>query len=135
MGGVYGEFLGFFPELFEEFDVYTHEDDRVSGYKLTFEKKITGIRQSSKEYVDTKRMRSKDLPILDISQTYYFWSYEKLDMATEFVKIDDEMYRPMSKSQFNREGGFWETILDKVVGNDGTNNYTPELEEGDFGAI
>ena len=128
MGGVYGEFLGYFSELFEEFEVYTHVDNRVSGYELTFEKKIQGIKQSSKEYIDLKR--AKELPVLDIGQRWYFWSYEKLHIATEFVKIDGEYYRPMNKSQFNREGGFWETILDKVVGNDGTKDYTPELEEG-----
>lgn len=133
MAGVYGEFLGFFPELFEEFNIYTHEDDRVSGYKLTFEKKITGIRQTTNEYVDTKR--AKELPLLDIGQRYTFWSYEKLDIATEFVAIDEEMYRPMKVAQFNREGGFWETMLEKVVGNDGTNNETPELEEGEFGSL
>ena len=133
MAGVYGEFLGFFPELFEEFNIYTHEDDRVSGYKLTFEKKITGIRQTTNEYIDTKR--AKELPLLDIVQRYTFWSYEKLDIATEFVAIDEEMYRPMKVAQFNREGGFWETMLEKVVGNDGTNNETPELEEGEFGSL
>ena len=133
MAGVYGEFLGFFPELFEEFNIYTHEDDRVSGYKLTFEKKITGIRQTTNEYIDTKR--AKELPLLDIGQRYTFWSYEKLDIATEFVAIDEEMYRPMKVAQFNREGGFWETVLEKVVGNDGTNNETPELEEGEFGSL
>lgn len=130
MSGVYGEFLGFFPELFEMFDIYTHEDDRVSGYTLTFEKRIQGIRQTTNEYIDTKR--AKELPLLDIGQRYTFWSYEKLDIATEFVKIDEEMYRPMKVSQFNREGGFWETVIEKVVGNDGTNDYTPELEEGTF---
>ena len=130
MGSVYGEFLGYFSELFENFEVYTHEDDRVSGYKLTFEKKIQGIKQTSKEYIDLKR--AKELPQLDIGQRYYFWSYEKLDIATEFVKIDNEYYRPMSKAQFNREGGYWETVLDKVVGNDGTKDYTPELEAGTF---
>lgn len=136
MGGVYGEFLGFFPELFETFEVYTHEDDRVSGYNLTFKKRVKGIRQTTNEYVDIKRMsRTKDLPILDIGQKYMFWSYEKLDMATEFVKIDEEYYRPMKIAQFNREGGFWETALEKVVGNDGTKDYTPELEEGNFGLL
>lgn len=130
MAGVYGEFLGFFPELFETFEVYTHEDDRVSGYKLTLEKKIQGIRQSTNEYIDTKR--AKELPLLDIGQKYTFWSYEKLDIATEFVAIENQMYRPMKVAQFNREGGFWETVLEKVVGNDGTKNETPELEEGTF---
>ena len=133
MGGVYGEFLGFFSELFEIFEVYTHVDSRVSGYDLTFEKNIKGIRQSTNEYVDTKR--AKELPLLDIGQRYTFWSYEKLDVATEFVKIDGEMYRPMKIAQFNREGGFWETVIEKVVGNDGTNDYTPELEEGTFGVL
>ena len=133
MSGVYGEFLGFFPELFEEFLVYTHEDDRVSGYELTFEKKIKGIRQTTNEYIDMKR--AKELPLLDIGQRYTFWSYSKLDIATEFVEIDGDMYRPMKVAQFNREGGFWETVLEKVVGNDGTETETPELEEGNFGVL
>ena len=63
---------------------------------------------------------------------YTFWSYTKLDIATEFVKIDDEYYRPMKTAQFNREGGFWETVLEKVVGNDGTKNETPELAEPEW---
>ena len=119
MGGVYGEFLGFFPELIETFEIYTHEDNRVSGYTLNFEKKIQGIRQTTNEF-------------LDIGQRYTFWSYTKLDIATEFVKIDDEYYRPMKVAQFNREGGFWETVLEKVVGNDGTKDYTPELAEPEW---
>ena len=130
MGGAYGEFLGFFPELFETFEIYTHEDDRVSGYTLNFEKKIQGIRQTTNEYIDMKR--AKELPLLDIGQRYTFWSYTKLDIATEFVKIDDEYYRPMKTAQFNREGGFWETVLEKVVGNDGTKNETPELAEPEW---
>lgn len=133
MSGVYGEFLGFFPELFETFEIYTHEDDRVSGYNLNFEKKIQGIRQTTNEYIDMKR--AKELPLLDIGQRYTFWSYTKLDIATEFVKIDNEYYRPMKIAQFNREGGYWETVLEKVVGNDGTKDYTPELEEGSFGSL
>ena len=130
MAGVYGEFLGFFPELFETFQIYTHEDDRVSGYKLTPKKKITGIRQTTNEYVDTKR--AKELPLLDIGQRYTFWSTEKLDIATEFIEVDGEMYRPMKIAQFNREGGFWETVIEKVVGNDGTKDYTPELAEPEW---
>lgn len=130
MAGVYGEFLGFFPELFETFEIYTHKDDRVSGYELTFEKKIQGIRQTTNEYIDMKR--AKELPLLDIGQRYTFWSYEKLDITTEFIKVDGEMYRPMKIAQFNREGGFWETVIEKVVGNDGTERTTPELTDGVF---
>ena len=133
MAGVYGEFLGFFSELFETFEVYTHKDSRVSGYELTFEKKIQGIRQSTNEYIDMKR--AKELPVLDIGQRYTFWSYEKLDIATEFIKVDGELYRPMKTSQFNREGGFWETVIEKVIGNDGTERESPELAEGEFGAL
>ena len=117
----------------EVFEIYTHEDDRVSGYDLTFEKKIQGIRQSTNEYIDMKR--AKELPVLDIGQRYTFWSYEKLDIATEFVKVDGEMYRPMKVAQYNREGGFWETVIEKVIGNDGTERETPELEEGSFGSL
>ena len=130
MGGVYGEFLGFFSELFEIFEVYNHEDDRVSGYTLTLKRHIKGIRQTTNEYIDMKR--AKELPLLDIGQRYTFWSDTKLDIATEFVLIDGEYYRPMKTAQFNREGGFWETVIEKVVGNDGTKNETPELTEPEW---
>ena len=46
MGGVYGEFLGFFPELFEDFKIYKYETDTVSGYKLTYDRTISAIKQT-----------------------------------------------------------------------------------------
>jgi hypothetical protein len=52
MGGVYGEFLGFFPELMEEFEVYKYKTRRDSGYDLAFSRKINAIRQSRKANID-----------------------------------------------------------------------------------
>lgn len=131
MGGVYGEFLGFYSELFEDFEIYKNSPDIASGYDLVFEKRIRAVKQSVDEYINLNKYKS--IATLDVGNKYYFWSYEKLRVADEFVKIDGNMYRPMKEAIFNREGGFYETVIEMVVGNDGTKDYTPELDEGTFG--
>ena len=130
MAGVYGEFIGFFPELFESFDVYKQTPDAASGYKLSKDRTISGIRQSVARGIDEYRKRQ--LLVMDIKESYWFWSYDRLDPATELVEMDGRMFRPMSESLFNREGGFYETRLDALVGNDGTKNYSAPLAKGVF---
>ena len=119
MGGCYGEFLGFFPELMETFEVYKYKTLRDSGYDLKFSRKINAIRQSRKANID--EYRYKQLPIMDIEKSYYIWTSQKLVLEDEFIKIDDV-----------REGGFWETRVDKVIGNDGTKENDDEIIGGDF---
>lgn len=130
MGGVYGEFLGFFPELMETFDVYKYKTLRDSGYDLAFSRKINAIRQSRKANID--EYRYKQLPLMDIEKSYYIWTSQKLQLEDEFIKIDGELYRPMETSTFVREGGFWETRVDKIIGNDGTKENDDDIIGGDF---
>jgi hypothetical protein len=130
MGGVYGEFLGFFPELMETFEIYKYKTLRDSGYELTFSRKISAIRQTRKANID--EYRYKQLPVMDIEKSYYVWTSQKLVLEDEFIKIDDELYRPMETSAFVREGGFWETRVDKIIGNDGTKENDDDIIGGDF---
>lgn len=132
MPGIYGEFLGFFSELYETFKVYKQTPDVVSGYSLEFSRNVTGIRQSiSQGIVDKKSGRMKhEVQVMDIGSSYTLWTQERIDPATEFVEIDGSMYRPMTASVFNREGGFYEITVDMIVGNDGTKNEEAELAEG-----
>ena len=130
MGGVYGEFLAYFPELFEEFKVYKQNPRLDSGYDLDGYRTIVGVRQNDRSYIVDKTNRKNF--VLDIGNAYTLWTYEKIDHATEFVEIDGEMYRPMSMSAFNREGGFYETSLERVVGGDGTKDESLELTDGEW---
>lgn len=130
MGGVYGEFLGFFPELMETYDVYKYKTRRDSGYDLTFSRKLNAIKQSRKSNVD--EFRYKQLPVMDIEKSYYMWTSQKLQMEDEFVEIDGELYRQMETSVFVREGGFWETRVDKIIGNDGRKENDDDIIGGDF---
>ena len=125
-----GEFLGFFTELMEPFDVYKYKTRRDSGYDLTFSRKINAIRQSRKANID--EFRYKQLPVMDIEKSYYVWTSQKLVLENEFIKIDEEYYRPMETSVFVREGGFWETRVDKIIGNDGTKENDDDIIGGDF---
>ena len=130
MSGVYGEFLGFFPELMETFEVYKYKTLRDSGYDLKFSRKINAIRQSRKANID--EFRYKQLPVIDIEKSYYIWTSQKLVLEDEFIKIDDELYRPMETSTFVIEGGFWETRVDKIIGNDGTKENDDDIIGGNF---
>lgn len=130
MSGVYGEFLGFFPELMEPFDVYKYKTRRDSGYDLSFSRKINAIKQSRKANVD--EYRYKQLPIMNIEKSYYMWTSQKLQMEDEFIQIDGELYRQMETSTFVREGGFWETRVDKIIGNDGRKENDDEIIGGSF---
>jgi hypothetical protein len=69
---------------------------------------------------------------MDIEKSYYIWTSQKLVLEDEFIKIDDELYRPMESSTFVREGGFWETRVDKIIGNDGTKENDDDIIGGDF---
>lgn len=130
-GGIYGDFLGYFSELFEDFEVFTQTPDTVSGYSLSPARTVRGIRQSN----DTSMTgnRPKTLPVVNITPSFMLWTYEPIDMATEFVRIDGRMFRAVKEGLFNREGGFYETVLEALAGNDGTKSFSPELTEGVFG--
>ena len=130
MGGVYGEFLGFLPELMDTYDVYKYKTRRDSGYDLTFSRKLNAIKQSRKANVD--EYRYKQLPIMDIEKSYYMWTSQKLQMEEEFIEIDGKLYRQMETSTFVREGGFWETRVDKIIGNDGRKENDDEIIGGSF---
>lgn len=130
MGGVYGEFLGFFPELMETFKAYNYKTRRDSGYDLTFSRNINAIKQSRKANVD--EYRYKQLPVMDIEKSYYMWTSQKLQMENEFIEIDGELYRQMETSTFVREGGFWETRVDKIIGNDGRKENDDDIIGGSF---
>lgn len=130
MGGVYGDFLAFFSELEEEFKVYRYETRRDSGYNLTYSRTISAVRQSVAAKVDEKRY--KQLAVLDIEKSYIIWTRECVRLEEEFVEIDGRMYRAMNQPDFNIEGGFWETRVNMIVGNDGTKRESPELDGGVF---
>lgn len=130
MAGVYGDFLAYFSELFETFDVYRQTPDTVSGYTVEPVRKMRGIRQTNDTYLSAGK--PKTLPVVNVTSSYILWSEEPVDVATEFVMIDGRMHRPVSTSRLAVEGGFYETQLDAVAGNDGTNDMTPELAGGRF---
>ena len=130
MGGVYGEFLASFSELFEDFKIYKQKPKVASGYDLEFSRTERGIRQSvAQTIVDKTKKRAG---VMDIGEEWTLWTYNKIDPATEFVEIDGRMFRPMSNSKFNREGGFYEMTVEALVGNDGSQNDNEDLEDGTF---
>lgn len=130
MGGVYGDFLSFFPELFEDFDVFSQKPDVVSGYEVKPLRTVRGIKQSDDSKL--KDWGPHTLHVVNVASAFILWTYEPFDIVNEFVRIDGKMYRPTKESFFQREGGFYETRVEAVAGNDGVNRTTPELYGGRY---
>lgn len=133
MAGVYGEFLAYFSELMESFKVYKQTPLVTSGYKLEYSHTVRGVRQNDSDGIIDKSKRVN--LVMDVGSCYTLWTYEKIDPATDFVEIDGDMYRPMSSSAFNREGGFYVIKVEMLVGNDGRKNDNAEISGGEFGWI
>lgn len=128
MAGVYGEFLAFFSELFEDFEVYRQQPDVVSGYTLGHSRSVRGIRQTNGLAVEGGK--PKTLAVLNIAVSYMLWTYEPFSVSDEFVKIDGRIFRPIAESAFIREGGFYETKFESLSGNDGTKTDVIEVTQG-----
>lgn len=130
MGGVYGDFLSFFSELFETFDVFSQSPDIVSGYSVKPSRFVQGIRQT--DDTKLKDWGPHTLHVVNVASAFVLWTYEPFDLTSEFVRIDGKMYRPTKESLFQREGGFYETRVEAVVGNDGFDRKSPELYGGRY---
>lgn len=110
MAGIYGDFLGHFSELREQFTFETFVAKVGGGYEITGSGTFTGIRQTADRFMNDRH------GVLHREQAYILWTETKLDATSIFVIIDGKRYRIPSDAPYNREGGFYRYELHVVVG-------------------
>lgn len=112
---VYGDMLLAWPEQFRTLTVYEMEPELPGGWsEETNAQEIRGIIQH------TSGRRLKDLGgNLVQSSGAELWT-QKGALAGWFTKIGSDVYRLTGDNKWESEGGFYRYSLEKVIGNDNT---------------
>lgn len=109
---VYGDMLGFFPEIFREFDYFSMSPEITGGYSnRTEEIKIKGVLQN----VNSGLLRQEGDTIAGTSHPV-FWTRSIL-LLGYFIKDGETVYRITRTNDWVRQGNFYKYDLESVVGN------------------
>ena len=137
--GVYGDFLGVFSELFEEYDVVKCEPKVGGGYITTPIKKIYGYIQDGESGLDVRDSYSRSAlssgtgaGIVSELNICYLYTREEPELFTNFIVYKGSPYRPMSSSNYQKEGSFVVTELHKVVGDASIDTKITNIVKGTF---
>ena len=137
--GVYGDFLGVFSELFEEYDVVKCEPKVGGGYITTPIKKIYGYIQDGESGLDVRDSYSRSAlssgtgaGIVSELNICYLYTREEPELFTNFIMYKGSPYRPMSSSNYQKEGSFVVTELHKVIGDSGIGTKITDIVKGTF---
>jgi hypothetical protein len=133
MGGVYGGFLEFFPELMERQEFYAQEPKVSGGYK---NKQIIGTFRVIFQNDEFQRLTNKSGKWngLDIKDGIMLWSAKKIPTGAFFKNPhkDGAVYRIEGVISYEREGGFYSYVAGRVTGASGEQTGTLELRKGVF---
>lgn len=109
---VYGDMLGFFPEIFREFDYFSMSPEITGGYSnRTEEVKIKGVLQN----VNSGLLRQEGDTIAGTSHPV-LWTRSIL-LLGYFIKDGETVYRITRTNDWVRQGNFYKYDLESVVGN------------------
>lgn len=138
--GVYGDFLSAFTELMEYYDVVACTPKIGAGYSTEPVGKIYGYIQDGESGLNVRDNYSRHAGsygsasgVVSSFNVCYLYTREPVDLFGNFVMYKGSPYRPMTDSDYIKEGDLVITELHKVVGNDGFETDTTELVKGVFG--
>ena len=139
MGGAYGDFLGAFAELLTDYDIVKCTPKVGGGYDITPIGKIHGYIQDGESGLNVRDSYSRHsmssgtgAGIIAELNICYLYTYERPALYDNFILHEGEPYRPMSTSDYRKEGGFVITELHKVVGSTGIDQNITEIVKGTF---
>lgn len=125
MGGVYGDFLAFFPELMQDFTIVSVKARIGAGYDISpVGRTVRGVIQTVRESNENagSRIRHGDQAFLveSDSDIWVLYTYEAVRVGRDALQWRGHLYRPSEESVWVHEGGFYQTRLERVVGCDGS---------------
>jgi hypothetical protein len=133
MGGVYGSFLDFFPELLEVQGFYTQEPTVAGGYQNRQDIGEFAVVYQNDEF---QRLTNKSGKWngLDIKDGILLWSSERLPVGAFFENPHKEnaVYRIEGVIDYQREGGFYHYVAGRAAGANGSQTERLELKRGVF---
>lgn len=121
---VYGDMLGFFPELLRDYETFEMSPATVAGYEpRRNEGKIRGILQ----FIKSGTIDFEGDTSVDVSHPT-FWTRKTMS-SEQYLMDEDTMYRRVAPNMWKRIGGYNVYVLEIVAGVD--NRQTPsEVVDG-----
>lgn len=137
--GVYGDFLAPFAELFEDYPIVKCEPKVGGGYDVTPIGYINGYIQDGESGLNVRDNYSRNsmsggsaAGVVAELNICYLYSREPLKLFDNFLMYKGSPYRPMTDSDYRREGDLLITELHKVVGESGISEEITEIVKGTF---
>lgn len=138
MAGIYGSFLAYFSELFQDVEFFEQEPDIGAGYK---ERKTIGVYPviiqadvgSSIAGPAGRLSAHHTWRSLDVINNAVMWCDSDTPMKIGWFlyhPIDNRVYRVASDLEYNREGGFTCWGITKLTGDTGDMKGRLPIYEG-----
>ena len=122
--GVYGDFLGVFAELMEEYDVVECTPKIGAGYDIKPIGKIQGYIQDGESGLNVRDNYSRNASsagsangVISQFNVCYLYTREPIKLYNNFLMYKGSPYRSLTDSDYRKEGDLVITELHKVVGN------------------
>lgn len=136
--GVYGDFLGVFAELMEEYEIVKCTPNIGAGYDTSPIGKVQGYIQDGESGLNVRDNYSRHASstgsasgIVSEFNVCFLYTREPINLYGNFVLYKGSPYRSLSDSNYKKEGDLIVTELHKVVGN--TTGETPlDIVKGVF---
>lgn len=137
--GVYGDFLGPFNELFEDYDVVKCTPKIGGGYDIEKVGSIHAYIQDGESGLNVRDNYSRNsmsggsaAGVVAQLNVCYMYTREPVKLFDNFVMYKNAPYRPMTDSNYQKEGDMVITELHLVVGNTGFNEEIVDIVKGAF---
>jgi len=136
--GAYGDILGVFSELIEEYDIVKCTPNIGAGYDTAPIGKIKGYIQDGESGLNVRDNYSRHASstgsasgIVSEFNVCYLYTREPINLYGNFVMYKGSPYRSLNDSDYRKESDLIITELHKVVGN--TFNEKPlDIVKGAF---
>ena len=122
--GVYGDFLGVFAELMEEYDIVECTPNIGAGYAIKPIGKIQGYIQDGESGLNVRDNYSRNASsagsasgVVSQFNVCYLYTREPIKLYNTFLMYKGSPYRSLTDSDYRKEGDLVVTELHKVVGN------------------
>ena len=137
--GAYGDFLGVFAELMEDYDVVSCVPRVGGGYDITPVGKINGYIQDGESGLNVRDNYSRHLGssgsaagIVSEVSVKYLYTREPVQLFDNFILYEGEPYRAMTDSNYQKEGDLVITEIHKLIGESGINEEVLDIVKGVF---
>ena len=137
--GVYGDFLGVFSELMEEYDIVKCTPNIGAGYETEPIGKIQGYIQDGESGLNVRDNYSRNASsagsasgVVSQFNVCYLYTREPIQLFGNFLMYKGSPYRSLTDSNYQKEGDLVITELHKVVGPT-TDEESLDIVKGVFG--